>query len=575
MGKWKGTVEAVVENDIMQDWKQEILEVAKDYDVITFDVFDTLLIRDVLKPIDVFWLVGGNIFQYRRILAEKFAKSYSKKDEITMQDIYKFLPKKRMEEEIYVEKSVCRANPSVKDVYNELKKSGKRIYAMSDMYLSKNVVMELLEAAGYVFDDVYVSSEYGVGKKSGKLFKLFCKKENIKKENILHIGDNPRVDGEGAKIAGISYFVIPGVNDTLRYSKKNKYIFYLKNNEEQQSILRLRSFINHGLVEIEDSYEKIGYEVLGPILVSFVQWVYERKREYGFERLFFLARDMKIVYDIYQEIYGGEDCTYFYISRAAIRSVAKESSSAFCDYMKLEKCYGNIGIVDTGWKGFTQKVIERYAKKIQNQSEVGGLYIGKSTSMRYFSPFKRTEACFVSKGKKCRQAPIYCALLESFIGSNEPQVINYGKAGEPVFNQKKRRSDMFDAIQNGALLFARQWNEYGNPHINAKESFSVYYNIFDKPLVEDIELLGNCETDHFSEAKLLVFKDKHYYRKHIMEWFGDLRLSAWKGAFFKKSFSHYGLIYSLYKALDSLWIMVKDRNRLKDKSIEELMEEYY
>ena len=559
----------------MQDWEQELLEVAKDYNVITFDVFDTLLIRDVLKPIDVFWLVGGNVFRYRRIMAEYLANMSSKKEEITIQDIYKFLPQKYMEQEINVEKAVCRANPSVERVYHELKKAGKRIFAISDMYLSKNVVSELLHSAGYSFEDIYVSSEYGVRKQSGKLFEVFCQKEEINREDILHIGDNPDADGKGSDLAGISSFLVPEIKNSLRYSRKKKHLFYLVYNEKKKRILQMRGFINHGLTELNNSCEKLGYEILGPILVSFVQWIYNRKNEYGFSKLFFLARDMKIVHDIYQEIYGKDDCAYFHISRAAIRNMSRESTPFFYDYIKKMGCHGNVAIVDTGWKGFTQKVIGEYAKHIDIQTDIGGLYMGKSASMKWFSPFNRTEACFINKGKKCRQAPIYCGLLESFIGSNEEQVVNYRKGGTLVFNSILRRSKKFDDLQRGALKFAKQWKYYGNIPIDRAEAFSAFYYIFDKPFMEDIRLLGTCETDHFIDAKLIVFKSKQYYLKHWKDWFIDLRLSTWKGAFFKLSFLHHRLIYSLYKYADSLLIMFKDKKKLKNKSLHTLMQDYY
>ena len=291
--------------------------------------------------------------------------------------------------------------------------------------------------------------------------------------------------------------------------------------------------------------EKLGYEILGPILVSFVQWVHDRKDEFGFSKLFFLARDMKIVFDIYRDYYGEDNCAYFYISRAAIRNMSKDENTPFYDYMKKMGFYGNVAIVDTGWKGFTQKVLQEYAKQIDSQSDIGGLYIGKSYGMKLFEPFRRTEACFIKKGRKYIQAPLYCGLIESFIGSSEEQVINYGEGGEPIFNPVVRRNDKFDDIQRGAMRFAKEWKEKGNAELDTKEAFEAYYHIFDKPLLEDMQLLGDYETDHFDASKLIVFQSRKYYRKHWRKWFSDLRLSTWKGAFFRMSFSHYKLIYNL------------------------------
>ena len=54
---------------------EDVLKKTEKYDVITFDGFDTLLIRDVLKPVDVFRFSYGEIGRYIRILAEMRARS--------------------------------------------------------------------------------------------------------------------------------------------------------------------------------------------------------------------------------------------------------------------------------------------------------------------------------------------------------------------------------------------------------------------------------------------------------------------------------------------------------------------
>lgn len=52
---------------------ERILKAAEKYDVITFDVFDTLIIRDVMKPVDVYRFCYGTIGRYFRSGAEIIA----------------------------------------------------------------------------------------------------------------------------------------------------------------------------------------------------------------------------------------------------------------------------------------------------------------------------------------------------------------------------------------------------------------------------------------------------------------------------------------------------------------------
>ncbi len=63
------------------------------YDVISFDVFDTLVFRAVEKPADVFRLLEGHWncmeFAQKRVQAERDARK--EKEEVTIDDIYRIL----------------------------------------------------------------------------------------------------------------------------------------------------------------------------------------------------------------------------------------------------------------------------------------------------------------------------------------------------------------------------------------------------------------------------------------------------------------------------------------------------
>ena len=68
--------------------------------IVSFDVFDTLLLRNVCRPIDVFEIVenlysnryGENIkFKKLRIDAEKKVRERSKKEDICFDEIYNYI----------------------------------------------------------------------------------------------------------------------------------------------------------------------------------------------------------------------------------------------------------------------------------------------------------------------------------------------------------------------------------------------------------------------------------------------------------------------------------------------------
>lgn len=84
---------------------------------------------------------------------------------------------------------------------------GQKVYAVSDMYLPKEQIEAMLQKCGLDFlDGVFVSCEYGVQKRSGKLFKLFLQQTALRPAEVLFVGDSPRADFVGAALAGIRCF---------------------------------------------------------------------------------------------------------------------------------------------------------------------------------------------------------------------------------------------------------------------------------------------------------------------------------------------------------------------------------
>lgn len=185
--------------------ENEILEKLMSYDVVSFDVFDTLLFRKVSKPTEVFSLVekktGCRGYAQIRVESEKEARAIMRKqvgsEEVSLRDIYLAPPlvhlanaSQLMVEELKMEKNVCCANNDLQEIVNILVGKGKTVIAVSDMYLPKSEIQRLLEYNGYRgFTDIYVSCEYGASKSTGTIFRIV--KEKIDSAtSICHIGDN-------------------------------------------------------------------------------------------------------------------------------------------------------------------------------------------------------------------------------------------------------------------------------------------------------------------------------------------------------------------------------------------------
>ena len=201
------------------------------YDIISFDIFDTLIFRPFSEPTDLFYFVGEELgvmnFKELRRQMEKKARNqcYQLKGhyEVTLEDIWDQLEHeigisktKGIQVEIEKEKQFCYANPFMQEVYRELQKRGKKIIIVSDMYLSKNVLQGILEVNGYDgYEKLYVSCEYAKSKWNGELYELVKQEYSGK---IIHIGDNIQSDVTMAKKKGIATCYYPNVNkNSLQY----------------------------------------------------------------------------------------------------------------------------------------------------------------------------------------------------------------------------------------------------------------------------------------------------------------------------------------------------------------------
>ena len=523
-----------------------VLKKAKNYDVITFDVFDTLLIRDVLVPADIFTLTYGSAGRYMRILAEMNARRKSKTGEVTLDDIDKACPFS-CNKELETEKKYCRANPAMLEIYKKLKASGKSVYAISDMYLSSEFIGSLLKNAG-IDIPVLASCEEKASKKDGTLFKIFLDRYSLSSGSVLHIGDSINSDGEGAGKAGIDSLIIEKHSDILSYTR------YSRKDPE------LSSFINHGLNELSDPVERLGYEIVGPIILSFCQWVNAMNKEFGFDRLYFLARDMRFAYEMYCYLYPEDDSRYLCVSRKSL-GFAQEHPEEMCEFLKKEDFYGNVSIVDTGWIGNAQVELDKYSKMIDTSSDIGGLYLGSKLAFRKLVRSKKSRIFLYSSLFEQFKCQLFPPFMETLIGCNEKQVTSY-KNGLPVFDRDESR-DKTDRIKTGARRFIEDWkNIKDNAPIDGALAKKPFERLFYRPSNKDMELIGSLHYEDLKDSSIVSFDEKCCYLLHPGKFMSDLGCSGWKGAFLKKTGFMYAFLLSLYFCFGSLRLYMVDLKKI-------------
>ena len=289
-------------------------------DIISFDIFDTLIRRNVSKPSDIFNIVElfynkkhNSIikdFKEIRIIAECKARKNKKPgiEDITLDEIYECMLdkfdcdtcEKLKEIEIETEINFSCGNKEMIDLFNTCKNNKKTIIT-SDMYLPKEVIEKILKKNGiYGYEKLYLSSELKKTKASGSLFNYILIDWGIKPKRILHIGDNKKSD-----------FLMP--------MKKGLSVKLYMNNHKKINDNLMDNVINQTISnnKTDDYYYNFGFGNFGPLLIGFCNWLNKESKKYNIDKLFFLSRDGKIMKEAYDILFEGET-HYLYASRRAL-----------------------------------------------------------------------------------------------------------------------------------------------------------------------------------------------------------------------------------------------------------------
>lgn len=301
---------------------EKLAEQLAEYDVISFDVFDTLILRPFSEPADLFFWLGEKFSypDFKRIRQEMEWRAREKKYkqekhyEVTLDEIYDILSsetgldkEKGMQAEVELEGQFCFANPYMKQVVECLRHKAKRLIITSDMYLNAEQIRELLLRCGYPeFDAYYVSCDRGKSKSKGDLYDLVS--DTKKMCTFAHVGDNYIADVENARKHGFVSFHYTNVNAVGEpYRPYDMSVI-------TGSVYRgmVNAHIHNGLHKFSREYE-YGYIYGGLFAVGYCQFIYDYVKRNKKDRILFLARDGDILSKAYQILYPEERGSWDYV----------------------------------------------------------------------------------------------------------------------------------------------------------------------------------------------------------------------------------------------------------------------
>lgn len=183
--------------------------------LVSFDVFDTLITRLVVKPVHVFVVMADKIdeqeefnplfvkfFRSLRVWSEFVTSRKLLTGKVSLQLIYeKMATIAKISQsqinylinlELTTEQELLHPIPGAVELVERARQIHGRVVFMSDMYLPEPFLRELLTRYELLKegDALYISGGLGISKGSGKLFDHVLRIEGLAPEELLHIGDH-------------------------------------------------------------------------------------------------------------------------------------------------------------------------------------------------------------------------------------------------------------------------------------------------------------------------------------------------------------------------------------------------
>ncbi|CAO3439977.1 HAD family hydrolase [Azospirillum doebereinerae] len=297
---------------------------------MSFDIFDTLLLRRVETPALVFDEVGRRarhagligkgvtppLFRLARQEAERRARRAALQargtQEVDLGEIYSHLAVREPSArtalelaalELAVETKTVFANPLLLDGLHELAARGRLPVLLSDMYLPPAALRGLLRSAGIedrLYRALYVSCAHGCSKQDGGLYRvLLADHPEIAPERVLHVGDDPVGDVAMARANGLR---------AVLYAPSPRYSVM---RERERSLAGLAALTPPprrlaALAGLDDDpadafWLDFGSFALGPAVVDYCRWVVEDCRRRGIGLIAPLMREAALFAPLMQD----------------------------------------------------------------------------------------------------------------------------------------------------------------------------------------------------------------------------------------------------------------------------------
>ena len=476
---------------------QKVMDAITDCEIISFDIFDTLVIRPYVNPTDLFMHMEVNEdipgFHRERVNAERNCRRRGN-PEITYDEIYgeidrRFLCMKEIE--LDYERSLLRTNTEMEEIFRHARESGKKVVITSDMYLPSEFLDKVLQKNGYSgYQKIYVSCEHRCNKRTGELFKIIMDDFGTEPGSILHIGDNKHSDYSVPKRLGMGAIWYESIMSQYFSHNRRESYFYHRNKNLGASVITAMDaskWLKNGKRESENYWYDVSYRFGGLMTYSYLRFI-KHNLSNDSKKIFFVARDgynlIRIFNLLYNELF---DCEYLYVPRVFrhLNSGSNKNSGSYAHWIvkyfsnhdeikglvsdkklsinaciriyndntevfdslrlkEMEKYLryisrmldegGNINVVDvTTLEYSSQRLVESFA----NKSDVTGYYyiaLKNSTNEKHFTYHDRSRR--FSNWSEVN-------VSEFFMSSPEPPINGISEDSKPVYREDNLECELF------------------------------------------------------------------------------------------------------------------------------------
>lgn len=415
-------------------------------DIVSFDLFDTLVMRQTLYPEDVAEHVNCRLkemgiyiddFCGKRLSGEKVLSANVTP---TLIGIYQNVLEKTENssglgitaEELAdlewdIDFNLLVPRKEVCTLFKETAAKAKKVYIVSDTYYSREQLVRILDEKCEIVEYIDILSSSGCGTdKMHTLFSVLKDKEcEVCAGKFLHIGDDSVADVQSAGNYGFDTFKLPSGIELLEAVGSMGVADYVETLSDRLKVGMFVSCIFNSpfhfekrdkQVEISDAHD-IGYLLCAPMISDFILWFYNRVEGGKFKNIWFSARDGYLIRKMFTELIhtsNQEDgSVYFLTSRtAAVRAGMRDKSDiCYVDAMKFsgtpeeslrerfgisaDGICGNEKLNEQGLMKYRHVILEKSRKAFENyqkyieklQIEEGDIaffdFVAKGTTQMY------------------------------------------------------------------------------------------------------------------------------------------------------------------------------------------------